>query len=72
MIYNRQIANKLIEEYKNRKAIADKQYDYYVGKTDIYKTKNKAMPRYLNPFNINVNFVALRAKLLAKLFKLLF
>ena len=38
MIYNRQIANKLIEEYENRKAIADKQYDYYVGKTDIYKT----------------------------------
>lgn len=38
MIYNRQIVNKLYEEYNKRKVIAIKQYDYYKGKTDIFKT----------------------------------
>ena len=38
MIYNKQIAEKLYEEYTRRKMIANNQYDYYRGKTDIYKT----------------------------------
>lgn len=38
MIFNRQIANKLYEEYNKRKPIATKQYDYYKGQTDIFKT----------------------------------
>ena len=53
MIYNKQIAEKLYEEYTRRKMIANNQYDYYRGKTDIfkdYKTTDRSNRKIVDNF----------------------
>ena len=53
MIYDKQIATKLYEEYKKRKTLAIKQYDYYRGKTDIfkdYKTTDRSNRKIVDNF----------------------
>lgn len=41
MLYNKEIAEKLYEEYNKRLPTARSQYDYYKGNTDIVRTYQK-------------------------------
>ena len=34
---DQKLINELIQEFNKRKTIADKQYNYYIGKTDAYR-----------------------------------